>query len=226
MAVLQPVGALALLTLSGAQPALDARPPDCLFSGGRSELPGDCTRDPYRVLDEPMIQRTIRQLGLRPEQVDMHGCGQGRFSAWVVDATMQKYRINYPLSATYAFAYYTGPLAHELGHVAQLHEAGTLPRLRQQLENESGRVELGADFLAGLMFRRFMNNLNQQSFEQSLDLIGNYEAGSRATHSRPEARTSAFRMGFYYSATNLAPRAAHRDFQRNRYAFILSQMVP
>lgn len=225
VAVLRSIGAMALAALAGAQPASGPPPADCLFSSASAELPGDCVPDPYGVAGDPAVRRAIAQLGLQPAQVELYGCARGRFSTWLVDEQTRTFRINYPLGSIYSFRRYAGPLAHELGHVAQIEETGSIARLRAQLRQESGRVELGADFLAGFMFRRFMNLLDQQAFEQSLDLIGNYATGDRATHSQPEARTAAFRMGFFYAVPDVAARAAHRDFQRNRYGGIINQML-
>lgn len=200
--------------------------PDCLFDGPRSELPGDCTPDPYGIAREPEIVRTLESLGFQPGQVTFFGCVRGRFSTWKPDTREMLFRVNYPLGSSYRFQNYVGPISHELGHAIQLREAGSVRLLREGLGRDSSRIELGADFLAGLIFRRQMTNMDQQGFEQSLDLLGNYRDGTLATHSTPEARTAAFRTGFHYRSTSRTPEEASTDFQRNIFAAIVREIIP
>jgi len=198
------------------------RPPtesDCLFADD-SPAPTGCSTDPYQVAGQPMIISALGALGVNSNQIVFYGCSGGRFSTHMPGAG--SFVVSYPLSPTYAFANYVGPLTHELGHVAQLREAGSMPALKGSLD--SPHRELGADFITGFMFRRYMNNLNQAAFERSLDLLGNYSPD--ASHSRPEARTAAFRMGFYYASDTATLVAAHRDFQRNRFGGIINEMIP
>lgn len=214
-----------ILSVAGA--ALACAPlVDCLFASPGSELPGGCSSDPYKVSSQPAIRSALTGLSLQNGEVHFYGCERGRFSTRLPDPTTGIVRVSYPLSPSYRIEDYVGALAHELGHAVQLRDAGSLAALRTRLRNDSARVELGADFLAGLIFKRHMRGQNQQSFEQSLELLGNYQTGSLATHSTPEARTTAFRMGYYYQGNDRTLEQASADFQSNRFATILREIIP
>jgi len=211
------------ILLAAASFAAPASAQDCLFADVGSPPPSQCTSDVYNVGTEPMVVRAATRLGFSPTQLRFRGCAIGRFgTAFKSDEGV--YLISYPLSSHYAFAEYVGPLAHEIGHAVQISEAGSMPAFLHAMP-DSARRELGADFLAGFIFRRFMENLDQQGFEESLDLLGNYQGDVPATHSEPEARTVAFRMGFSFQEPSVTIFAAHREFQRNRFGAIVNAML-
>lgn len=218
--------ALAAFAIAAGQPASaqQGEGGDCLFADAPAVPPAGCRSDPDGVASQPLIVRTVEGLGLRRDQVQFQGCTGGRFSTSVLSRSPLAFRINYPDEASFSFVRFVGPLAHEFGHVAQLEGVGSIRELRHSLRDDSARVELGADFLAGFIYQRVMHNPDQLGFERSLDLLGNYERGRLATHSRPEARTSAFRMGFNYSHANASAAEAHRDFQDNLYAEIMEML--
>lgn len=211
--------ALVSLPLSGA--AAQGESLDCLFASFNSGLSRDCSPDPHDLAQERVVRDMIDGLGFKPGEIVFLGCAQGRYSTLLQDPRTQVMRIHYPRTSTYRTADYLGPIAHELGHAVQLRTAGSITALRQRLGNDSTRVELGADFLAGIMFKRHLTARDQAAFEQSLDLLGNYTNGSLASHSTPEARTAAFRMGFYYAMAHRSLEEASADFQENRFAAII-----
>ncbi len=73
-----------------------------------------------------------------------------------------------------------------------MRNAGGLAALKP-LEN-SRRIELGADFLAGLAFNISLKRLNSGDFETNLQLVGSYKVEA-SDHGAPEHRTQAFRLG-------------------------------
>lgn len=199
---------------------------DCLFAGAGGAVPRDCQPDPYNIGQDEFVRRAIQAVGLRHDQVLLRGCSRGSFATSPAGGTDQRYNVSYPLRAGYQPGDYAGAIAHELGHVSQLAQRGSIAELRRALQEDSSRVELGADFLAGVLFRRHMRNPDQGLFEHRLELIGNYRSGSLASHSSSEARTSAFRTGFYLASAepNLA-RLSDR-FQRDQFAIIVREIAP
>ncbi|MBI3149221.1 MAG: hypothetical protein HYZ17_12000 [Betaproteobacteria bacterium] len=87
---------------------------------------------------------------------------------------------------------YLAPIVHELAHVVQMRDAGGLAVLNPR-EN-SHRIELGADFLAGLAFNISLGHIGGGDFETNLELAGSYTV-TVDDHGLPEHRTQAFLRG-------------------------------
>lgn len=199
---------------------------DCLYSGPDGPEPADCRPDPYGVGNEPAITAAIAGLGLDRSQIVFVGCAQGRFETRPAEGAGHSFRILYPLRANYDFATYRGPLMHELGHTFQVNRAGSLRALTQSLDRSSARarIELGADFLAGILYRRYAGSSDMRNFLQNLDLLGNYRPAESASHSSPEARAMAFQYGFIYNVGSGTIGAAHAKFQDDMFGGIMAQL--
>jgi hypothetical protein len=99
-----------------------------------------------------------------------------------------RYLVTYPSNLN---RNYLAPITHELAHVLQMKNAGGLAALRDR--EEPRRIELGADFLAGLAHAKSLKKLSIEDFETNLQLAGTYKLA--ADHGPPEYRGQAFRIG-------------------------------
>jgi hypothetical protein len=121
------------------------------------------------------------------------------------------------------------PVMHELGHVLQLELFGGIGKLRKELG--PAQIELGADFIAGALYRSRWNAANTSAFDKSMELLGDYGSGNPDDHGRPEDRTAAFQFGFEFPLTgqgrhiHFGPQAAafsdaHAKFQADLFGQI------
>lgn len=101
----------------------------------------------------------------------------------------KRFLVRYPSTVK---SNYLAPIAHELAHVVQMRNAGSLAALEPQ--KNSRRIELGADFLAGLAFNASLKSLDSGDFETNLQLAGSYKVETD-DHGTPEHRSQAFRRG-------------------------------
>lgn len=122
-----------------------------------------------------------------------------------------EYLIAYPTNQDQR---YLGPIVHELAHVMQLSSPGGLRNA-----DDSRKVELGADFIAGLVFQRALQGIDVEAFQHGLALTGLYYESADDGHGSPEARLAAFRWGLNFKLTNDIPdiRAAARNFDEEFY---------
>jgi hypothetical protein len=195
-----------------------AASPDCLYSEPSADVASaDCSNDPLRLADQAFISSVIGQLGLAGAQINFVGCRQTTFATAMT--SQHVYRITYPSALSISLSSYLAPITHELGHVFQIEGAGSIHAVRERLNNSSERIELGADFLAGIEYRRNMSVENRGEFERNFQLLGNYGSGG---HGSPEDRIAAFRKGFYYTLGVGGIVAASNDFQFNGYGEIMA----
>lgn len=224
--VLRRRGALLLgmwLLPAGAAAMAGSQQFDCLYAGSGNTPNRNCTLDPYRISAHPTTLLLAREVGVPLDRVRFSGCETGKFSVAPIPSSKGNpiYVITYPLAARFAYSNYAGPLAHEFGHIAQLSAAGGLTALRVELEQSPDRVELGADFIAGILFRRNIDRIDRAWFQNSMELLGNYQISGLFSHGTPEARMAAFRNGFYFVPTPGGLAAAHQKFQDDRYPEIV-----
>lgn len=167
-------------------------PPDCLFSfsSGPSETPVQpCSGDTAAVGKNPEIQAVMALFGIPPSLVEFKSCPGARFAAMPDGKRKNHFIVQYPADSR---SNYIAPISHELGHVFQMRIAGSLEALDSRAN--SLKIELGADFLAGLAFNKKLSKLNNLEFEANLKLIGSYEQKAD-NHGNPDQRTQAFRIG-------------------------------
>lgn len=205
------------LAASGVSAA--AQEIDCLFADKPGKPTRNCSPDPHGIAAHPMTAQLAREVGVSLGQVSFSGCQTADFSVFPLPGagTAPRYVIRYPVSAHYTYDAYVGPIAHEFSHIAQLSAAGGLAELRAGLEQSPDRIELGADFIAGIIFRRHVSSLDRAQFQNSMELLGNYEVSGLLSHGTPEARMAAFRGGFYLNPPPTSLAAAHQMFQDDRY---------
>jgi hypothetical protein len=187
---------------------------DCLFSDDRGPVEAtDCQDDPLNLKNDPVVKSVLGVIDVAPSRVVMRGCRGGTFST--IKTRANSYVISYPMVSGAVLREYLGPIVHELGHVDQLEKRGSIPALRAALGNASDRIELGADFFAGVLLRRFGNVQDRTFFQRSQWLRGDYKSDSWNWHGNPVQRQSAFRFGFHYDGPASVP--ALNDLFQNEY---------
>lgn len=185
--------AVSLLTHTPHLAAADAPIPNCLYGtftqdGERTPIE-PCGADVKGIGTDPNVLAVMRTFNIPTNVVIFQACPGGRFSAMPNGNNAKRFLVRYPSTAK---ANYLAPIVHELAHVVQMRHAGGLAALKPK-EN-SRRIELGADFLAGLAFNISLKHLNNGDFETNLQLVGSYKVETD-DHGLPEHRTQAFRYG-------------------------------
>jgi len=200
----------------------------CLYSfvvGGRALRAAPCIdEDPLGFAKNVDLARVIRAFSIRPELIRFRGCDGGLFSTAEehVSGSSQatiRYVISYPSDAQNDFL---APITHELAHVLQIEMAGGLEPLRDSLASK--RIELGADFLTGIIFSFALKEARLGEFQHNLSLMGLYRDSASKAHGSPTQRTSAFRRGVFFNFARVSmsfPRAS-QEFQANIYGEIVA----
>jgi hypothetical protein len=168
----------------------------------------ECSKDQLELATNPAIQKTEEFLKLKTADIAFVGCADAPMSTIPAE---YRVTITYPIHRDSESTLYIPAILHELGHAYQLQHAGD----EQHLEESSElRIELGADFLAGLASRHI--SLNPGAFEASLFLFGSYKPDEPDPHGRPEERSASFRYGYHYSPAETVG-SAYQDFQDNLF---------
>jgi hypothetical protein len=178
--------------------------------------------DPLNLANDPDILKVMRAFGIEPDKVHFKGCKKLRFSAapdGMAKEGDHQYLVTYPIEAAQS---YVAPITHELAHVLQMEMAGGLVPLRDAFGSK--RVELGADFLTGIVFSNFLQYINVNQFQHNLELMGLYVEFEEKAHGTPEQRAQAFRYGVYFNFDNVKRdiSMASDHFQSNIYGQIIN----
>ena len=199
-----------LLFLSSARTAEDSGGRDCLygFAVGTSNAPvSACAyEDPRHIGDEPRVRQTLEALQIPASAVIFRGCVGRYFNAsedMRTGTATGKYVVTYPSDLQSSIHAMVAPVIHELAHVAQMRRVQGLENLRRAYEPR--RIELGADFVAGLIFAKVLKNADMKDFLLNLNLIGSYKTLDVSSHGTPEQRSGSFRRGVH-----CAPRQGGR----------------
>lgn len=167
--------------------------PNCLygdFTRGDEKTPVEpCGGDIKRIGADPNVLAVMRTFEIPPDRVVFQACPGGRFLAMPDSNDTKRFLVRYPSAVK---TNYLAPVVHELAHVVQMRTAGSLAALEPQ--KNSRRIELGADFLAGLAFNVSLKSLDSGDFETNLQLAGSYKVETD-DHGTPEHRSQAFRRG-------------------------------
>ena len=205
------------------QPDSPAAFPVCL-GGSSSKTPfhpsehTDCDGDPLDQANNKIIKEDEELLGISPRDVRFIGCAAAPFLTVPGSGLIRSQAtIYYPTGSKFKPDYYAAPLLHELGHVFQLKQAGSYTRLRASLEDSNERIELGADFIAGLAANKL--GLKPADFLINLALIGSYNIQDQDFHGTPANRTQAFRNGYFYDDGGQIADS-YADFQDNLFGHI------
>jgi hypothetical protein len=180
-------------------------------------------RNPFRPLDHPKCNqdtlnfeedKTIHDgeklLDITPQEVRFIGCDDAPFvTIPAFGLSDSKFSIYYPTGVHLAHDGYLAPLLHEMGHDA---------KLKASLDDSIERIELGADFIAGIGANRL--GLEPNAFLLNLSLFGSYNSRDFNYHGKPEDRAAAFRNGYFYREEQSTVTDSYADFQDNRFAQI------
>jgi hypothetical protein len=127
--------------------------PDCLYSksGARfkpKEHP-ECHSDVLNISAVNEIKKTEIFLDLNAEHVRFIGCSAALF---MTDPGEDDPTVYYPATDEKRVnPQLVAPLIHELGHVYQLKRWGSAAKVREASRDSKERIELGADFIAGIV---------------------------------------------------------------------------
>ena len=171
-----------------------------LFARTGGARPDSCSDDPLEFRSHAAVVAAVDELELGAVRIRFFGCRVGEFQTSAppgIDDGDFSARIYYPLSDTLTRDDYIGPLLHELSHVFQVLEAGSMAELRRI---ESRAIALGADFMVGLVAARTAQ-MDMRGFQANVALIGRYRESSDA-HGNPAQRSGAFRFGYFYDRNN------------------------
>lgn len=199
--------------------------PDCLNSSPtqtafHAEQHPECRSDTLHFADDSAIRSSEQFLGLKGQEIAFIGCAGAPFATVPPHGiTSSSFTIYYPLTPSLMHDAYTAPLLHEMGHVFQLKQAGSYHALLDSLSQSTARVELGADFIAGIEAHRL--SLEPASFLVNLSLISNYKRTEPSYYGRPEDRAAAFRFGYFGSNDHDPIAISYADFQDNLFAQII-----
>lgn len=175
--------------------------------------------DPLNIRNNADVLKIMKALGINRNKVRFKGCSNLRFSA-AMDSTLsvtnRRYLITYPIEANNS---YISPITHELVHVLQMEIYGGLIPLRSSIKS-SKRIELGADYISGIVFSKFLRHLDFYDFMDNLSLIGLYVENAAEAHGTPPQRVAAFRSGFYETLEQDI-KDANNYFQDQVYGLII-----
>lgn len=175
-------------------------PNGCLSSAATSAASlldrQSCKQDNSGIGSSSEVARLIHALELDGLRISFQSCDAYGFSA---EARRNRGEmaiiVTVPATSDNRNRSRLAPLAHELGHAAQLRQAGSQADLYRLIPNSVDR-EVGADFLAGYAIRRMLVAQNVTDFASSRDLPGQF-VRTGDDHGEPLLRTNAFRRGFY-----------------------------
>lgn len=217
---------MALITIILANTSLTASAAGgefCLNSvtqDGNTVVSPDCSDDidPLHLSENPDIIAAISLLGIDKKSIDFKGCQNLAFMVKpITDGTTTQFKVHYDSTTNKDLV--IAPTLHELSHIVQIQEEGSYENLVRAYPSKE-RIELGADYLTGIIFRKLFPQKKLKEFEQNINLAGLY-IEKEDPHGNPSRRTQAFRLGVNgeTDASNDI-RKNHLFFQREIYGEI------
>lgn len=216
---------LPICVLILARTAVSAEPSaGCLFAGPPTDQgQRGCANDLLGFSKAALIQRVISIYSLNSVEIEFIGCNHVEFQTAQGDLVGEPhtYKVFYPLDKSLTRDDYIAPLTHEIAHVRQMESAGGYLPLLAKFEIK--RVELEADYLAGVVFRSLSESVSMDQFQHNLILAGLYHDSRTEPHGTPEQRLRAFRYGHtqntYRSGADID--RARAEFQRDTYGEVI-----
>jgi hypothetical protein len=176
-------------------------------------------KDPQNLSSDPDIEKVMRALGIQPHRVRFRACTRFATKDTGPNGPVEapRYVVSYPSGRV---KLYLAPVTHELAHVFQLEAAGGYRGGLERLTSK--RIELGADYLTGIVFSQVLQDLELGEFQQNLALMGGYYETDEEAHGTPGERDRAFRRGLRlpFGSMKRDYRRANEDFQANVYGEI------
>lgn len=172
--------------------------------------------DPQKLASDKKVRAAIQALGLNDVAIRFNGCKTARYSA-APDEGPRRYVITYPSVDGES---HIAPITHELAHVLQMEIAGSLQALQR---NPSRKIELGADYLTGIVFVQHLSDIGYNEFQHNLSLIGLFVELDATAHGTPAQRTAAFRFGanLKFEEMDRSIRRAYEEFLSDAYGQIV-----
>jgi hypothetical protein len=215
----------ALLSIGATADAAGEFSTGCLYATTVDKKPIPLTScadaDPLELGKNVDVRKAMTALRIPFDRVRFKGCTRQPFAVYL-DAT----GIGNAYVVTYASeqrATFLAPVLHELAHVLQMEAAGGPTQLRDQVKL-SKRIELGADYLTGVLFARNLPDAPLKLFEQNLLLTGLYYEQNDRAHGTPTERKNAFRFGTFAKPEEIDGdlRQVSANFQRNIYGEVVA----
>ena len=197
---------------------------DCLFASTveGNAVPSCDNSDSLSIGKDKNVTLAMAALGIDSKKVRFVSCKGEKFHVMpdqLVDG-LQTYIIYYPPDARKAFL---APTIHELAHVMQMEAAGDSRALHASFNHEASKhIELGADFMTGVLFKKLFPATQTREFEQNTILFGQYVEDTKNAHGKQSERNAAFLRGFNANLETLGDtaRKIHETFQRKIYGQI------
>ncbi|HVF15516.1 MAG TPA: hypothetical protein VNA21_01350 [Steroidobacteraceae bacterium] len=177
--------------------------------------------DPLRLAANPQVQKMVSFFGLAGKQIRFLGCNSYRFSARSEvneSAAHPSYVVTYPTQAADNFI---GAIAHVLSHLLQSELALGMENLKAT--REARRIELGADFLSGVVFNNALKGLSEDEFRRSLESVNGLFDLQENAHGTRSQRAGAFQAGIDLVLADFDRdlRLVNREFDSKRYGYVL-----
>ena len=220
----QVVAAIALILLCKLGVAADNSQAEACFYAvtvGATHVDPLCSDGDRRNLaSNKSVQSAIKAFDLGSVKLRFEGCAAALFHVTPdgADGT-HAYIVYYPSNTEDSAL--TAPTIHELGHVLQMEMNGG-SSLALRAKYDSKRIELGADYLVGVLFARVLTDAKLNAFEQNLLLPGQYMDPPSTAHGTPAQRDAAFRNGVFGNASKSSAdyRSLSDYFQGDLYAWV------
>lgn len=204
--------------------------PLCFYADGASTGEICNGNDIAGLANDPEVRRVMETLGISNLKIFFSGCEKGLFatSSHAGVSTARIYNISYPLlratpnnQGNGVESPYLAPITHELSHVLQIELSGGRGELLDKREILS--IELGADFLSGIVFALTKSLDKLSIYETNLHLVGLYQDDKKNAHGTWEQRTIAFRKGAFLkpNPTQVSPPDADAAFESKLFKEVL-----
>lgn len=200
-----------------------ATPEACFYASvnEKKTRPRGCRGDTLKLAQSSRVLGAIEALKLPSGRIKFEGCLEASFSAAAIgpDAARMTYVVYYP-DTDASVEQLLAPVLHELGHVFQIHAAGSAASLRSRYPLK--QIELGADFLSGVISGSYLDGVSSNSFADSMQLLGRYWAYSEESHGSPRERAKAYRNGYFLKKAEFESEVvkAYEIFDDERFSRI------
>jgi hypothetical protein len=199
---------------NAALDCLDLLPQEGTFSV--KDHRNKCFRDELGFANISAIQNAEKLFGLSPKEIAFVGCDIAPFAARI-DRSEPELHFEILYNSTQELSASTVAIFHELGHIYQLKQAGSYEGLLSSAHQDLERVELGADYLAGVAVTRLQ--MSEKDFDVDLALVGSYTIHS-SPHGLPHERSASFNYGVTSGKTDNPLDSIYQKFQDDDYGHI------
>jgi len=153
-------------------------------------------------IDHPVFNELVRVLRHETKDFDFHvqlrSCPRDRFFAHTRPSTVHGriFYVDMPKARQFAMDTLSAVFAHELYHIFQYMRYGSFEEVMLHYGDEMKSAELAADFGAGYLLSK--TNL-PNIYEMNPALSGGFAQTRDDSHGTPAERSTAFRLGLYFT---------------------------